>query len=150
MTNKNPKPEIAVFNNHPDFQIDPAQYQEIIEHFLQWNPLPAKSLSLIFVSDGYLRELHRRYLNDDSYSDVMTFNLGEQSDIEGEIYISLDRAKIQAEQYEVDLETEIARLIIHGLLHLQGYDDRTEAERLEMHRLENQYLEKIRSVLGKE
>ncbi len=139
-------PEIEIFNDHPDFAFQEDRYREVVLGFLRENPLKVKSLALIFVTDDYLRDLHRQYLDDDSYSDVMTFNLGDGPEVEGEIYISVDRARIQAAEYGVALEEEIARLIVHGLLHLQGYDDRTEAERQQMRKLEDRFLEKILSA----
>ena len=135
-------PEIQIFNNHPDFNVPEELCRKVVTIFSRESRLETNSITVIFVTDEYLKDLHRQYLNDDSYTDVMTFNLGEE-DLEGEIYISVDRAREQAQEYGVELENELARLIIHGLLHLQGYDDRTESERKKMRDLEDRFLEKI-------
>ena len=103
--------------------------------------LEAKSCSVIFVDDVRLKEMHSHYLNDDTKTDVITFDLGEDK-IEGEIYISVDRAIVQAESFKVSVAEEIVRLIIHGLLHLKGFDDRTEADRIVMKKEENRLVDK--------
>ncbi len=112
----------------------------MVEQVIHEIKLPASEISVILVDDEYLRRLHREYLNDDRYTDVMTFNLSDGGEVEGEIYISVDRAQVQAKQYQVSVSEEVARLVIHGLLHLKGYDDATLAERQQMHQQENHLL----------
>jgi rRNA maturation RNase YbeY len=102
--------------------------------------LPVDSLDIIFTDDENLRELHENYLSDGDYTDVMTFNLGTNEGIEGEIYISSDRAQENAIKYDVPLENEICRLIIHGCLHLAGYKDNTESNRQRMKKREEYIL----------
>ncbi len=103
-------------------------------------------LSIIAVDDEYLRSLHSRFLSDNHYTDVMTFFLPEKGHKEAEIYVSVDRATINARQYGVTLSEEIARLIAHGLLHLKGYEDKTEAGWERMHQKENELLRKFWST----
>ncbi len=140
MTRK--RANIHLHNDLPGNEISLKQYKPVIDRVLVERRLAVNELSVILVDDEYLRKLHSKYLNDSSYTDVMTFNLNPGGEIEAEIYISFDRAKIQARQYGVPVTNEIARLIFHGLLHLEGYDDATEAEREKMHRLENELLKK--------
>ncbi len=128
------------FFNDTESAIDTLEYQPLVESFLQEQQLAASEISIIIVSDEYLRNLHKQYLNDDTETDVMTFNLGEGEQVEGEIYISYDRAKEQAREFDVDVKTEVARLVIHGLLHLKGYNDSTIEERREMRQLEDEFL----------
>ena len=85
--------------------------------------LRIRSLHIIFTDNETLRQMHRDYLNDDTYTDVITFDLGDEEGIEGEIYISLNQAKEQARTYQVSELEEVVRLIIHGILHLAGYED---------------------------
>jgi probable rRNA maturation factor len=108
--------------------------------------LNIKSLAVIFISDKEIKELHKKFLARSTYTDIITFNLGEGDNIEGEIYISLDRAKIQAKTYQVALLNEIARLIIHGCLHLAGYDDHHYKNRMIMKQREDHYLERIQKL----
>lgn len=70
-------------------------------------------------------------------TDVISFDLGENGIIDGEIYISVDRARIQARRYKISLEREIVRLIVHGVLHLSGWDDASRSEKLRMRKREN-------------
>jgi rRNA maturation RNase YbeY len=107
--------------------------------------LEAGCVSFIFVDDSFLADMHARYLNDPSKTDVITFDLGEET-IEGEIYMSYDRAVEQARSFKVTREEEITRLMIHGLLHLAGYDDQAEAQRVKMKALENKLLDKYFSA----
>ena len=105
--------------------------------------LNVASLDVIFVDDATLRDMHREYLNDDTFTDVMTFNLGDDR-IEGEIYISSDRAKEQAAGFGVTVQEEVLRLTIHGLLHLAGYEDGTPQQRAEMKKVEDRLVETYR------
>ena len=84
----------------------------------------------------------------DEYTDVITFNLEDNGDsIEGEIYISWDRVKDNAVQLQQRIDKELKRIVIHGCLHLVGYDDQTETDKNEMTLLENQYLNKASNSL---
>jgi len=102
--------------------------------------LPIKKLDIIFIDDERMRAMHKQYLNEDTYTDVMTFNLGSQDSIEGEIYISSDRAEENARFYKVSVINEIFRLLIHGCLHLHGYEDKDEENRKLMQAKEEELL----------
>ena len=105
------------------------------------------SMDLIFCNDQMLRKMHAFYLHDDRLTDVITFNLGSEEKIEAEIYISLERAKIQSQEYNVSLINEISRLIIHACLHLAGYSDTEKPERKLMKEKEDQYVQSLRRSL---
>jgi rRNA maturation RNase YbeY len=105
--------------------------------------LPVTTLDIIFTDDENLRKLHEDYLNDVDYTDVMTFNLGTTEAIEGEIYISNERALDNASNFNVDPNNEICRLIVHGCLHLAGYMDNTDENRKKMKKKEEDFLSKI-------
>ena len=102
--------------------------------------LDCESVSIIWVDDEELRNMHVQFLDDPTYTDIMTFNLGDENTLEVELYVSVDRAKDHAEKFNVTEENELARLLIHGMLHLSGYDDHTEPDQLEMRAMENKYL----------
>jgi len=99
-------------------------------------------LSIVFVSDEYLYELNLKYLNHDYYTDIITFDYSTNRSkvINGELYISLDRAKDNAKNINVTLQEEVKRLIIHGLLHLCGYEDSNPRAKLTMTQKEDFYL----------
>jgi len=128
--------EIELFQLDPAFELTEKQITKIIQNTCSEIKLNAKSCVFIFVNDETLAEMHAQYLNDPSPTDVITFNLGDEQ-VEGEIYISTDRAQAQAKQYNVSYREEIIRLIVHGLLHLVGYDDINETDRVEMKKVEN-------------
>ncbi len=99
---------------------------------------------IIFISDKDLADLHGKFLNDPSETDVITFDISDnETEIDAEIYISVDRAKRQAAEYGVGFENELLRLMIHGLLHLKGYDDRTESDFSLMKEAENRLVEEF-------
>ena len=125
-----------------DLSLSAQQIKNITINTCNELNLSALSITFIFVTDEKLAEMHGTYLQDNSKTDVITFNLGDK-DIEGEIYISKDRAFEQAKQYEVSFEEEIIRLVIHGILHLAGYDDIEEQDGKEMKKIENSLLVKM-------
>ncbi len=139
--------QINVINNHQSIMIDEQHVCELVKSIIKDEELNTREINVIFVHDDYLRRLHKDYLNEDSYTDVMSFTLGDDTRIEAEIYISLDRAKIHATELKVPFDSEIARLIIHGLLHLKGYDDQTNTQRKQIRNKEEHYLNKYFELL---
>ncbi|KAA0990634.1 rRNA maturation RNase YbeY [Dyadobacter aurulentus] len=98
-------------------------------------------LNYIFCSDEYLLEINKQYLDHDYFTDIITFdNSEEDKQLEGDIYISIDRVKENAETFHADFETELRRVLVHGLLHLVGYADASEEQKSLMRAKENQYL----------
>jgi probable rRNA maturation factor len=94
-----------------------------------------RSISVVLCSDSTIRKLNARYRHIDSATDVLSFTIGDK-DLLGEIYISLQRAAIQARRYRVTYQEEVLRLFIHGFYHLLGYDHKTEREYKEMEKKE--------------
>ena len=97
-----------------------------------------KNLTYIFCSDDYLLNINKQFLNHDYYTDIITFPYHEGSDIEGEIYISLDRITDNAIKQKVSFENELFRVIAHGLLHLIGYSDKSSNNKKIMRKEEDQ------------
>jgi rRNA maturation RNase YbeY len=98
-------------------------------------------VTVILVSDDELLSLNRKYLAHNYLTDVITFPL-ESDPLEGEVYISVDRAREQAREHSTGLYAEVARLAIHGALHLCGHDDASVHDRNAMRQLEDLYLSK--------
>lgn len=99
-------------------------------------------LNYIFCSDGELLKINRQYLGHDYYTDIITFDLSESmSETIGEIYISVDRVKDNAGKLGESVNTELARVIFHGALHLCGHKDKSKADKALMRRKEDGYLQ---------
>lgn len=100
-------------------------------------------ITIIFCNDPYLHSINLEFLKHDTFTDIITFDyvLGKQ--INGEIYISLERVKDNAAEYNVPFSEELNRVIIHGILHLCGYKDKTTLEIETMRRKEEEYLSAI-------
>jgi rRNA maturation RNase YbeY len=100
-------------------------------------------LNYIFSSDKTLLNINRRYLKHDYYTDIITFDLSENSrQIIGEIYISVERVKDNAEKLRLSMVSELHRVIFHGALHLCGYNDKMKADMEKMRDREQHYLGK--------
>ena len=99
------------------------------------------TISIILSNDNKLQQLKKQYFHQDVLTDVITFNLEDEGDpLEGEIYISLTRVSENARKFKQEIGRELKRVIIHGCLHLLGYDDRTPKEKKTMTILEDHYL----------
>jgi rRNA maturation RNase YbeY len=93
-------------------------------------------LNFIFVSDDVLLKMNQTYLAHDYYTDIITFEYQELEGISGDLYISTDRVSENAEQLDCNADIEMRRVMIHGVLHLLGHQDKSEAEALKMRELE--------------
>ena len=98
------------------------------------------NISYLFCDDEYELEANRRYLNHDTYTDIITFDYVAGNLISGDILISVDRVGENAEKFGVPFETELHRVIIHGVLHLLGQGDKSDEEAKEMRRQEEEAL----------
>lgn len=99
------------------------------------------NLNYIFCSDKYLKKINKDYLNHNYYTDIITFDISTQKGkIEGDIFISIDRVQANAKQYKVSPVDELRRVMIHGLLHLTGYKDKTAKDQAEMRKMEDYWL----------
>ncbi|WP_373496581.1 rRNA maturation RNase YbeY [Aquiflexum sp.] len=95
-------------------------------------------LNYIFCSDEYLYKINFDYLNHNTYTDIITFDNSEEKNfIEGDIFISIERIKENAEKTKNQTETEILRVMSHGLLHLMGYKDKSKEDKKQMSKLED-------------
>ncbi len=98
------------------------------------------NISLVFVSDEYLLSVNSHFLKKDYFTDIITFDYSEDNVISGDLLISIDRVKNNSVLYKVLFYNELDRVIIHGILHLLGYNDLNESEKVEMKTKEDYYL----------
>jgi probable rRNA maturation factor len=109
-----------------------------INKVLEKEGYKAENINYIFCSDTHLLELNQQYLNHDTLTDIITFdNSDEKENLEADIFISIDRVKENASVLKKEFSNELDRVIIHGLLHLLGLKDKTEAEKQEMREKED-------------
>lgn len=111
----------------------------------------AGEINVIICDDDYLFRLNRQYLDHDTLTDIITFDNSENESISGDLFISIDRIRENAKKFYVRIAEELHRVIIHGILHLCGYGDKTDQEKEIMRSKENVYLferpEKLRNSL---
>ncbi len=100
-------------------------------------------LNFILTSDEEVHRINKQYLQHDTYTDIITFPMSDKEVIEGDIFMSIDRIKDNAKQLNVTFENEFHRVLIHGVLHLIGFDDKTPELKKEMRQAENNCLEKL-------
>lgn len=97
-------------------------------------------INYIFCSDNYLLEINKSYLNHDYHTDIITFNYNDNQTVNSDIYISTDRVLDNSKTYKVNFIEELNRVIVHGVLHLVGYNDKSLEEQAIMRSKEDFYL----------
>lgn len=102
-----------------------------------------KNISYVFCSDAYLIGINNKYLKHDYYTDIITFPYSKYPVVDCDIFISMDRVKENSKKFSVAIKDELLRVIIHGIVHLVGYNDETEDEKKTMRNCENKYLKKF-------
>lgn len=103
-----------------------------------------ESVTYIFCTDEFLLKLNQQYLNHDTLTDILTFMLSDSSlPIISEIYISIERVKENAGMLKMNFLEEFHRVMIHGILHLCGYNDHSSSEKIEMRKKEDFYLSRL-------
>lgn len=98
-------------------------------------------ITVVFCSDDYLLEVNRTYLDHDYYTDIITFDYSDLGILSGDLFISIDRVKENAQDFSDSFENELKRVVFHGVLHLCGYKDKSEEDEKIMRIKENYYLD---------
>lgn len=142
-------PQVLVKNLHPHKRVKLKPLRRLGEKVLQGEK-NRQNVNVILVDDKYITRLNKKFLNKNGSTDVLSFGMAEgkkmnpEPDVLGEVYISLDRAEKQAEEYDHSFQEEVNLLAVHGLLHLLGYDHRKRDEEKKMTKKEEKYLSSIR------
>ena len=97
-------------------------------------------ICIVFCNDEYLKKINVKYLLHDYYTDIITFDYSKDQQISGDLFISIDRVKENAKTNKVEFMNELCRVIIHGVLHLCGFNDKTTEEKIEIRQKENFFL----------
>lgn len=136
------------------FQAENIAFPKIKKQITKkWIELVAKNygkkvgeISYLFCDDEKILEVNREYLSHDYYTDIITFDYSEDDKISGDIIISLDTIRTNSQKYQTDLIEELYRVIIHGILHLCGLNDKSPEEEKVMREAENQALNLLKSI----
>lgn len=134
--------DIEFFTEDHSFQIPkPRKTRQWIRNVIAKERKTLIHVNYIFCSDAYLLSLNQEYLRHKTLTDIITFGHSDRArEIEGDIFISIDRVAENARKLGTSFEDELHRVIVHGVLHLAGYRDKSRAEKLQMRKKEDAYL----------
>ncbi len=131
-------------------EVDPIEFdfetiQNWVHQVIRHHNKEPREISLIFCSDDFILNLNKKYLNHDYFTDILTFNYSKGVFISGDLFISIDTVRSNAVSFNIEFEDELYRVIVHGILHLLGFDDTSLEQREEMTKLENFWLKELKS-----
>lgn len=129
------------FNSQNEFQLDKEdQVLNWLNSVAEMENHQVGELGYVFCSDEYLLDINIQYLDHDTYTDIVTFDYKEGTVLNGEMYISTERVADNAEQFSVSFDSELRRVMVHGLLHMCGFGDKTDEDAKLMRAKEDEYL----------
>ncbi|MGL1884885.1 MAG: rRNA maturation RNase YbeY [Reichenbachiella sp.] len=134
--------EITFFTEDLEFSLPQEdKVKDWIIHTVEAEGYKIETISYIFCSDEYLHKINVEYLDHDYYTDIITFDNSEEDEaLTSDLFISIERVKDNAEEQSITFIEELRRVVIHGVLHLVGYHDKTPEQKKEMRQKENAYL----------
>ena len=142
-----PEPPLVIEQAHATRRLDAAALEQLVRRVVQAEGGMLRHLNVVLAGRALVRRLNRAHLGHDYATDVLSFSLAEAPPeeappvVDGEVYVDLDTAAERHAEFGASFEEEAHRYVVHGLLHLLGYDDATPAGRARMRRLEDHYLE---------
>ncbi|NNF18980.1 MAG: rRNA maturation RNase YbeY [Flavobacteriaceae bacterium] len=129
------------YHYQTDFTLEDNQkYTEWLEKVIVSENHHLETVNFIFCNDDQLLAINQDHLGHDYYTDIITFEYGEKGNVFGDVFISVDRVEENAKDLQADQEEELRRVMCHGILHMMGYGDKTDAEKLQMRDKENEKL----------
>jgi len=141
---------LRIFSSYKKHKINKLVIHKLVNYLTNDLDFIVESLPINFISSDQIITINKEYLNHNYSTDIITFNYsGSRKNLDGEIFISIDDAKINAKGYNNSLKEELLRLVIHGILHLVGYDDIKTSDFKKMKELENSLLNKYKITLLK-
>lgn len=130
---------MITFNYELDFSLEQEdQYEAWIDSILASEGFNTGEINYIFCTDEYLHEINVKYLDHDTLTDIISFDYTENQVVSGDIFISIDRVKENATDFDVAFDLELLRVMAHGVLHYCGYKDKSEAEEILMRQKEDE------------
>jgi len=131
--------EIINFYSENKFQLgDKERHLQWLKKAIYSEGKKLGEISFIFCDDDFLSEINQKYLNHDTFTDIISFDNSIGDILHGDIFISIDRVGENAKEFEVPFAEELRRVLIHGILHLSRYKDNTEEEKQEMRKKEEE------------
>lgn len=135
------------YNYETDFRLNTEDlYTQWISKTIEAESCSQGEINYIFCDDEYLHKLNVEFLNHDTLTDIISFDYSIGKIVHGDIFISVERVADNAQDFKVTFEEELARVIIHGILHLCGYKDKTDEDAQVMRLKENHYLNQLKSI----
>ncbi len=134
---------VSVVNAHRRYRVTISPVVRAVRRVLSREQRRDATIGVICIDSRRSRRLNRVFLGHDYVTDVLTFPLEDRLNLEAEIYVNLDRARQQAREFGVSFRNELARLVIHGVLHLVGYDDNNPRAARRMKEAEDLYLRSL-------
>ena len=137
--------KISIENLHSRYRINKKKIADLAERILR-SEKSNSSLDIILVQDSFIRKLNRDFRKKDNTTDVLSFGMtegkriGQEMNYLGDIYICLDQAKRQSKEYKIPFMEELYRLVVHGVLHLLGYEHKTLKQKKKMTEMENYFV----------
>ena len=131
--------QIINFYSENDFELqEEKSFDAWIRKVISSEEKQLGEINYIFCDDHYLYKINLKFLDHDTYTDIISFDNSEGDELNGDIFISTDRVTENAKEYNVDFSDELKRVVIHGILHLCGYGDKTESEAALMRQKEDE------------
>ena len=131
---------IGIAHQHPTRRFSREETLRVISVVLERESSRNLQVSVVFTNDRFMRQINRKFLGHDFVTDVIAFPLKDAMGVDAEVYVNLDQARRQAAEYGIRVREEIQRLLIHGTLHLVGYNDATRSQRAQMSKKEDRLL----------
>lgn len=132
------------FNYETDFILDnEVGLSKWISDVIISEQFKEGDINYIFCDDVYLHKLNVDFLEHDTLTDIISFDYSVGKELHGDIFISIDRVRDNAESFDVDLETELHRVMVHGVLHYCGFKDKEKEDVIKMRAKENYYLKRL-------
>ena len=117
------------FHSEIDFELENrSNYSDWVSRVIKSEEFEIGKLDYIFCDDSRLLSINQEYLGHNTYTDIITFDYTDKGVLSGDIFISIDRVKDNADEFQVSFENELLRVMSHGILHLAGFGDKTEKE----------------------